>query len=198
MIDLTNLVPEWHCQDLLHIDLPLQHLRHQAFIWSLFHLFSPNQVNRLGGQDQIPLDALKKKEVVLSALPVVFWGVDCALADWHRPWSVGHTWWLCQRSQSSLSCPGTAATPVGRPCPGSRPQSSCWDCAVASPFGSAADRKLGDRCGRRHRAWEAGRESQAGGTVETHRTLLLSPSSLIWTYFLRATYFLQAFWMVLA
>lgn len=28
--------------------------------------------------------------------------------------------------------------------------------------------------------------------------LLHSPSSLIWTYFLRATYFLQAFWMVLA
>lgn len=32
----------------------------------------------------------------------------------------------------------------------------------------------------------------------THHTLHLSPSSLIWTYFLRATYFLQAFWMVLA
>lgn len=55
-------------------------------------------------------------------------------------------------------------------------------------------RHAGRRQRERVRSWDGG----MGGMARTHRTLLHSPSSLIWTYFLRATYFLQAFWMVLA
>lgn len=55
-------VPERHCQDLLHINPPLQHLCHLPFLWSLFHLFSSNQVHRLWGQDQVPLNPLNVAE----------------------------------------------------------------------------------------------------------------------------------------
>lgn len=67
-----TLVPERHCQDLLHIDLPLQYLGHQAFLRSLFHLFSTDQVNRLRGQDQVPLDGLKKKKKVKNVISKCF------------------------------------------------------------------------------------------------------------------------------
>lgn len=52
-------VPERHCQDLLHINPSLHHLCHLPFLWSLFHFFSSNQVHRLWGQDQVPLNSLK-------------------------------------------------------------------------------------------------------------------------------------------
>lgn len=52
------------------------------------------------------------------------------------------------------------------------------------------------------RCWiNPGKESERQADRQTNRgvkMLLLSPSSLIWSYFLRARYFLQAFWMVLA
>lgn len=56
---LFVVIPERYCQDLLHVNPPLQHLGHLPFLWSLFHLFSSDQVHRLWGQDQVPLDSLK-------------------------------------------------------------------------------------------------------------------------------------------
>lgn len=51
-------VPEGQRQDLLHVNLPLQHFHHLPFLWSLFHLFSSDQVHRFGGQDQVSLNTL--------------------------------------------------------------------------------------------------------------------------------------------
>lgn len=55
-------VPERHRQDLLHVNPPLQHLGHLPFLWALFHLFPSNEVHRLRGQDQVPLNALNTAE----------------------------------------------------------------------------------------------------------------------------------------
>lgn len=65
------VVPKRQCQDLLHFNPPLQHLCHLAFIWSLLHLFSSDQVHRLGGQDQVslnPLHATEKQKLIIYAL----------------------------------------------------------------------------------------------------------------------------------
>lgn len=50
--------PEGHRQDPLHLDPPLQHFLHQAFVWTLFDLFSSNQVQAFWSQKQVSLYAL--------------------------------------------------------------------------------------------------------------------------------------------
>lgn len=55
-------VPERQRQDLLHVNLPLQHFHHLPFLWSLFHLFSSNQVHRFWGQDQVSLNTLNTEK----------------------------------------------------------------------------------------------------------------------------------------
>lgn len=53
------IIPERHSQNLLHINPPLQYLGHLTFLRALLHLFSPNQVHTLRGQDQVSLNALE-------------------------------------------------------------------------------------------------------------------------------------------
>ena len=122
-------VPERHCQDLLHIDPPLQHLGHLPFLWSLFHFFSSDQVHRLWGQDQVPFNPLNTAEnkrgrlLITNVLSVVWPHVYHTEAD--QPWSGGRIWWLCLQSRSSPSWPGTVAARADHPCPGSHLQSFC-------------------------------------------------------------------------
>lgn len=173
-------LPERHCQDLLHIDPPLQHLRHLPFLWSLFHLFSSNQVHRLWGQDQVPLNPLntaekkqkKQKNVNLKCFVSCF--RNRRQTEGHRPWSGGHISWLCLRSRSSLSCPGTVGAQACHPYPGSHLQSFCWDCVAASPSGSTAGQKLDEP---REREW--GTETETDGQIKLWRCYFshLLPSS---------------------
>lgn len=63
----TSDVPERDAADASKLQFSFQHLLYLSFLGSFLHLLSTNQIDSLGGQDQISLDRLccdgKKEEV---------------------------------------------------------------------------------------------------------------------------------------
>lgn len=56
--DDDDPVPHRNRLDLVELHLPLQNLLDLAFLWTLLHLLSANQVQEFGGEDEIPLHRL--------------------------------------------------------------------------------------------------------------------------------------------
>lgn len=58
----NKLVPHGNRLDPVELNLSLQNLLDLSFVWSLLHLLSPNQVQELGGEDQISLHSLGNRD----------------------------------------------------------------------------------------------------------------------------------------
>lgn len=83
-------VPQGHGLDLIELNLSLENLLDLAFIWTLFHLLSSNQVQEVRGQDQVTFHCLWRVQLFYSEYDEL----------WKNQEPLGHDIW----ASGSLDC----------------------------------------------------------------------------------------------